>query len=312
MSEIVSETATGMQGKVELELVNILPVANQLGECPLWHPERQQLYWTDILGCRLYRYTPTTDALEVFDTEERLASFGFIRDSDWLICGFASGIARYQPQSGEVEWLYRLPDQRELRLNDGRVDPQGRFWVGAMIENGDHVARSGFPEAHLYCCDPDGRVTEHLGDIRISNSLSWSSAGDRLYFADSPRHEIYSYEFDAVSGQLGEKILFARTPAGVHPDGSTVDAEGHLWNAHWGASQLVRYGADGAISETFPLPASQPTCCAFGGADFDTLFVTSACCGLDDTQLVREPEAGNLLIYRVHNARGRAEALFAS
>ena len=309
---VVSEAAAGNPGKVELALIKTLPVANQLGECPLWHPERQQLYWTDILACKLYRYTPATDEIEVFETPERLASFGFIRNSDQLICGFASGIARFEPDSGAVEWLYRLEDQREVRLNDGRVDSRGRFWVGAMIENDTHTAQPGFPEARLYCCEPDGTVSEHLGDIRISNSLSWSPAGDRLYFADSPRHEIYAFEFDAERGQLAQKTLFARTPTGVHPDGSTVDAEGCLWNAHWGASQVVRYRERGEVAETFPLPASQPTCCAFGGAGFDTLFVTTACCDLDDAQRAREPEAGNLLIYRVRNARGRAEALFAA
>lgn len=309
---VVSDTVSGMKGKVELALVKTLPVANQLGECPLWHPERQQLYWTDILSDKLYRYTPATDEVEVFDTPERLASFGFIHNSDWLICGFASGIARYQPHTGERQWLYRLPDQRELRLNDGRVDPRGRFWVGAMIENDAHTAQPGYPEARLYCCEPDGRVSEHLGDIRISNSLNWSPAGDRLYFADSPRHEIYTFAFDAARGQLGEKTLFARTASGVHPDGSAVDAEGCLWNAHWGASQLVRYHSDGEVSGVFELPLSQPTCCAFGGEDFTTLFVTSARCDLDESQLAQQPEAGNLLIYRVHNARGSAEALFAA
>lgn len=308
----MSEAGAVQNGTVELALVKTLPVANQLGECPLWHPERQQLYWTDILASKLYRYTPGSDEIEVFDTPERLASFGFIRNSDWLICGFASGIARYQPHTGELDWLYRLPDRREVRLNDGRVDSRGRFWVGAMVENNTHTAQPGYPEARLYCCAPDGQVTEHLGDIRISNSLNWSPAGDRLYFADSPRNEIYAFAFDAARGQLGEKTLFARTPAGVHPDGSAVDIDGCLWNAHWGASQLVRYRASGEVAGAFALPVSQPTCCAFGGADFDTLFVTSARCDLDESQLARESEAGNLLIYRVRNARGRAEFQFVA
>ncbi len=293
-----------------MELVKSLAVENQLGECPLWHPQRQQLYWTDILARRLYRYTPVDERLEVFDTPDRLASFGFVDGSDALICGFAQGIARFEPQSGALEWLYRLPDTRELRLNDGRVDRRGRFWVGAMIENDGNLAGPGYPKAKLFCCERDGAVSEHLDDIRISNSLNWSPDGSRLYFADSPRGEIHSYPFDAESGRLGERSLFARTAEGIHPDGSAVDADGFLWNAHWGGSSLVRYRPSGELADEFSLPVSQPTCCAFGGAGLDTLFVTSARCDLSEARLEVEPEAGNLLIFRVKGSRGLAECFF--
>ena len=293
---------------VTLELITSLPVANQLGECPLWHPRLQQLYWTDIPAKKLYRYVPASGQLEVFDTPDQLASFGFIEGSDWLICGFAGGIARFEPVSGAVEWLYQLPDTRELRLNDGRVDREGRFWVGAMIENAQHRAKRGYPHARLYCCRGDGSASEHLGDIGISNSLCWSPDGTRMYFADSPRGEICSYVFDPELGLPGERQLFARVPEGIHPDGATVDTDGCLWSSHWGGSRLVRYLPTGEIAGSFPLPVSQPTCAAFGGESFDYLFVTSARCGLSEAQL--DAEAGNLLIFRVDGARGLAETFF--
>lgn len=277
------------------EFVHSVAVANELGEGVLWNDTKQSAWWTDIERSRLFEYDPESDALATWATPHRVACFGFVAGDERLIVAFDRGIAFYDPPSGDTEWLVgpgALADG--LRFNDGKVDPLGRFWVGTMIED-RRVARDS---GALYCLDPGLGLIEHIGGLTISNGLCWSPDGLVMYHADSPRNTIFAYRFARDSGVPFAKWTFATTPAHAYPDGSTTDAEGGVWNAQWGAGQVVRYGADGQPDIVLDVPVSQPSCVAFGGSRRDLLFVTSARQGLDAGQLEAEPEAGNLLIYQ--------------
>ncbi|GMG86141.1 SMP-30/gluconolactonase/LRE family protein [Biformimicrobium ophioploci] len=283
-----------------------LPVENELGECVLWDDRVRQALWTDILGRRLYRYDPASGTLSHHDLDRRLASFALTSRPGVLVAAFDNGISLYAPGSGNQESLFPLPDTRELRLNDGRVDHSGHFWVGSMIENAGN--RSDRPEGHgsLYRLDQSGEVSVKRNGIRISNSLCWSPDGLTAYFADSPEETIWAFDVDPHSGNWSNQRVFARTPPGVHPDGSTVDAEGCVWNAQWGSGRVVRYSPTGEKLGHIELPASQLTCVAFGGNDLRTLFVTSARCDLSPEQYAAQPEAGSLFVLDT-NCRGLPE-----
>ena len=277
-----------------VELVDMVPVQNVLGECPLWSVREARLWWTDIQGRRLFRYDPMTRILDELATPERLGSFAFVAGSDRLITAFESGLALYDPADGALEWLYRLErSTAPVRFNDGRTDRQGRFWAGTMVED-DGLE----PLGRLYCLDHGGRVTRQPDPVFISNALCTSPDGSRLYFGDSPRRTIFVYYLDRISGVLSNQRLFARTPEGAFPDGANVDRDGFVWNAHWGAGRVVRYAPDGSIDRMVEVPASQPSCIAFGGPDMNLLFVTSARDGLKSDILPRQPSAGNLFIFR--------------
>lgn len=287
-----------------IELVDRIETHNTLGECVLWNDRQQAIWWTDIHEARLHRYGLQQRQLTTYTLPERLASFGFTEDDDWLICAFASGFALYQPKSQKIDWIAQpekaIPGNR---FNDGRVDRQGRFWVGSMCES-QPMEASG----NLYCLA--GRQAKKvLGDIYIANSICWSPDSRRFYFADSPRHSIHAYAFDPTTGDLQKPHLFATTTPPHEPDGSTVDAEGYLWNAVWGGGKVVRYSADGQVERELSLPVSQPTCVAFGGADLDLLLISTAKIGLSVDQLNLEPDAGNLLIYQTP-CRGLPESRF--
>jgi L-arabinonolactonase len=273
-------------------LIECLSVSNTLGEGVLWDSVRKRAWWTDIQERRLYRYEPLSRALERFDLPERLASFGFIEGNERIIAAFESGFAYYHPDSGTLEWISRPKHAAaNVRFNDGRVDRQGRFWAGSMIED------QGEPVGKLYCL-AKGISKEHLADIAISNSLCFSPDGQHMYFADSPRREILKFDLDADTGALSNRQIFVRTARGAYPDGSTMDSDGHLWNAQWGAGCVVRYAPDGTVSGRVELPVTQPTCVAFGGDAFDLLMVTSARETLDASTLEAEPQAGNLFIFK--------------
>jgi L-arabinonolactonase len=278
-----------------LKPYDILPAGNILGEGISWDSHRGTLWWTDIQACRLYRYDWTGGAMQALQTPERVGSFGFVAASDELIAAFASGIALYDPQQRTVNWLARPETITPgVRFNDGRVDRRGRFWSGTMVEDEQLPARGC-----LYSIDGTGEARCHLQGVRISNGLCFSPDGTRVYFADSPTRTISVYELNEPDGTLGLRRTLAQTPEGAFPDGATVDVDGCVWSAHWGAGHVVRYTPDGRIDRTIEVPTRQPTCVCFGGPDLDILCVTTAREGLDDATLTNEQHAGDVFLYRV-------------
>lgn len=274
-------------------LVTTLRVHNELGEGVIWDDQRQSIWWTDIPQSRLYRYSLSHDQLESFTTPERLASFAPLEHDSRLICAFASGFALYAPDTGDIEWIKKLETHNPgTRFNDGKTDRQGRFWAGTMVENADLATEKG----RLYCVDHDLSISEHLSNLDITNSLCWSPDGQTAYHTDTPTRCIHQYT-SGVTPKLSDPRILVRTPRGAFPDGSCVDAQGYLWNAQWGASQVVRYTPNGEVDWVLELPTSQPTCPAFAGKDLSTLVVTTARQDMNDEQLAREPEAGNLFIF---------------
>lgn len=277
------------------ELIKTVSIGNRLGEGVLWDSESDAVWWTDILSKKLYSYTLSNDCLSQWDTPEELGCFALvdqgIDDSSLLLAGFASGLAYFEPRSGQVQWLHKVEEGNpDSRLNDGRTDRQGRFWVGSLAPEGTNTETSGA----LYSLDSALNLRSHFGNIKISNSLCWSPDSSTLYHADTVNQTIQSYPFDSDMGVLGEPSEFVRTEPDCFPDGSIVDAQGYLLNAQWGGSKVVRYSPLGEVDFELQMPVSQPTCVAIGGLNNDLMFVTSAKEGLE----VHEAQAGDLFIYK--------------
>ncbi len=286
-----------------MEPVETIKAGNTLGECILWDGETQSVWWTDIEERLLYRFDWRRRELRKFSTPERLCSFGFVEGCRSLIAAFESGFALYDPHDGSIVWLARPESLRPgFRLNDGRVDRQGRLWVGGLAET-----EAGAGKAHLYCFDGSVRLCE--SGVTILNGICWSPDGAWFYLADSAWNTIWRYAFSAVQGTISGRSIFATTPDRGSPDGSAVDAEGFVWNARWGAGCVVRYAPDGRIDRVLEVPVSHPTCVAFGGPQLDLLFVTSARQGLGGEALSRQSGAGDVLVYNV-NVTGLPEHRF--
>jgi L-arabinonolactonase len=291
-----------------ITLVSSIPCANILGEGVQWNPKDQSIYWLDIIAAKLFRYQLASQDLQQWYLPERPGCFAFAKHEPRLLMALASGFAWFDLNSGECEWIAK-PEAHIVgnRANDGRCDRQGRFWMGSIVDE----RQSSAQVAGLYCLDHNLQVTQHLSDLSISNALCWSPDGDKLYHADSPARTIHQYNFDCLSGQLSNRQVFAQTPEGIDPDGACVDAQGNLWNAQWGGSHVMCYASDGRQLHRLPTPASQTTCCAFGGENLDLLLVTSARVGLSDAQLSEQPQAGNLFIYQTQT-QGLPENWFGS
>jgi len=275
-----------------------------LGEVPRWHPLERALYWIDAFKPAVHRLDPASGKLESFTPPEKLGSFAPRAGGGLLIAG-RGGLAHYDPASGTLDRIVDPEGGGAVNiLNDGRCDRRGRFWVGSMSKTMERASGSLYrlERGHLAAVD-DG--------IWVANGVCWSPDERRMYLADSHVKTIFVYEFDLAAGTIGPRRVFATMGdrPGV-PDGSSVDAEGFIWNAVFDGSCLLRYAPDGRVNRIVQLPVSRPTACAFGGADLATLYVTTARFRLTPERLAAELLAGGLLALDV-GVKGLPEPLYA-
>jgi L-arabinonolactonase len=265
---------------------------NELGEGVVWSSAHGEVQWTDILGRRFWAFSPSDGATRSVALPDRLACFAPLGGSS-LLAGFAGGLEVFEPKSGARRPIAAIePDRPTTRVNDGKLDRRGRLVFGSMDEDPSGAR----PIGQVYAYEGGTRPRALVSGVRIANSIAFSPDGRRMYFADTPTKVIRCYDYDPESGDLAGERAFAAVEGPGFPDGSTVDADGCLWNAEWGGGRVVRYTPVGRVDRVVALPCAQVTCCAFGGARLDQLFVTTARTGLDATALTSQPLAGALFV----------------
>lgn len=261
-----------------------------LGESPIWDTEGQALFWVDIRHPALRRLDPETGTLETRAMPDLVGAIA-LAGGGRLLVALGAEIIVYDWASGRSETVATLADRPPgHRFNDGRCDRQGRFWVGTMHN------QTRAPEGTLFRLDGDALVPVFHG-ISIPNSLAWSPDGCTMYFADSHRYAIAAHPYDPATGSVGPGRDIVQTAQPGFPDGSTIDADGFLWNAEFNAGRLIRYTPDGGVDCVVPLPVDRPTSCAFGGGNLDTLYVTTASQAMSDAELKEKPLAGALFAF---------------
>lgn len=274
-----------------------------LGEGPVWDARIDRVAWVDIMAGRLHLTARdgTTRSIELPSPVGCVvprAGGGWVAalsDGFWAVAN-----------DGSTERLVDVQSDRpELRFNDGKCDPQGRFWAGTMAL--DQRAGAGA----LYRLDVDLSVTRMVDGVGISNGLDWSPDGRTMYYVDTPTQRIDTFDFDPASGAIAGRRPFSTIdPADGSPDGLTVDAEGGIWLALWDGWLVRRYLPDGSIEREIRLPVSEVTCPVFGGPDLDELYITTAWEDLSEEQHAAEPLAGGLFRTRP-GVRGRLPTAFA-
>jgi L-arabinonolactonase len=288
------------------EAALVVACQNFLGECVLWDADAAEVVWIDIAAGEIWRYDPRTGATSKLTVGERIGAIG-LRHEGGHVAGLASGFAFIDAADGAITRLTAVEtDLPSTRLNDGRVDRQGRFICGGMDEN---LPRQ--PISAVYRLDPDRTVTPILTRIALANSTCFSPDGTTMYFTDMPTRKILAYAYDVDEGVPHSPTLFvdlADDPG--NPDGSVIDADGCLWNAQFGGARVVRYDPTGRVDRVITVPVSNPTCCTLGGADYRTLYVTTARADLTDEELANEPDAGGLYAVEL-DVEGLPESIFA-
>jgi sugar lactone lactonase YvrE len=275
---------------------------DKLGEGVIWDAAGQVLWWVDVpMPSAIHRLSPATGTTQSWAMPEFVTSLSRRRDGRLLVASH-SGLNIFDPADGSLKRIAAPEADKPLnRGNDGATDAAGRFWYGTMRnniapDNGDLgiTEKSGC----LYRVGADMVPVRMEGGIGISNSISWSPDARTMYFADTLAGEIYAYDFDLDLGAISNRRLFSALEGHGAPDGSCVDADGFLWNARWGAGEVIRFAPDGSVDRIERIPARRVTCCAFGGSDLATLYITTSRLHLTERELADQPQAGGLFACR--------------
>jgi len=282
----------------------------QLGECILWCERRQALLWADITGARLWMHWPGSGDVRRWQLPAALGCFALCEDGRVLL-GLAKGLVLADPDAAEFDALALEhvadvePTLAYTRINDGRCDRQGNFVFGTKCERGDGAPLGGW---YQYSAR-HGLRRLALPGATIPNSICFDPDGRTMYYCDSRVPEIRCCDYDADQAAVSNLRTHARIEgAEASPDGSIIDAQGRLWNAHWGAARVVCYDERGSVADRVAIPAKNPSCCTFGGAALDRLYVTTAREDMSESELEATPHAGGVYGVFVPGARGLPEA----
>ena len=272
----------------------ILDARNGTGESPVWHVGEQALYWVDIPGKTINRWSPTAGHRQ-WTTEEMPACIAATATPGQWIAGMESGVFSLQLQDDGKTLATRLAAVPHaaptMRFNDGRCDRQGRFWAGTMLLDMAAAARVGC--VYSYASDSEKLATV-LDDFIVPNGLAFSPDGKTMYVSDSHPtvQQVWAYDYDTQSGTPSNRRVFVDMNAFPgRPDGAAMDVDGCYWICGNDAGLIHRFTPDGRLDKSLAVPVKKPAMCAFGGPQLDTLYVTSIRPGGDITD---QPLAGGV------------------
>ena len=293
----------------------VAPQPNELGESPFWHPHQQMLYWIDIPGRKILRANVFMGTVETWPMPSEPGCMAPAA-SGGLVIALRDGIYRARDWGGALALIQKFDhDPGTTRFNDGKADTKGRFWAGTIFE-----PRTS-PDAALFSIDcRDGGsplVQRKVGDATTANGLAWSPDAKTVYWADTPRHLIRAWDWDAQTNAMSAERVFKQFPmkpvswqygavdaaspsayAG-RPDGAAIDMKGNYYVAMFEGQRVLKLSPSGDLLATLHLPAQCPTMPCFGGADLQTLYVTTARHHRSAQELADFPHSGCVFSTRV-------------
>jgi sugar lactone lactonase YvrE len=274
-------------GAMGARIEDVLVARARLGECPVWDPLSRRLAWVDVYNHWVHAFDPSRQEDRRFDAGDVVSAVA-LAGPNRLLLAVHDRLVHFDLSTEELQPFVRVSlTERETRLNDGKCDARGRFWIGSISDEPGGAV--------LYRCDPDGGVQAMETGLTLSNGLGWSPDWKTFYLTDSPRKIIYAYAFDLAGGTLSERrVLVDLRAEPVEPDGLTVDREGRLWSALWNGWAVACFDAEGREVERIRLPVQRPTCPTFGGEALDDLYVTTASVGLSQKEIQCGIQAGDL------------------
>ncbi|XP_043928497.1 regucalcin [Protopterus annectens] len=268
---------------------------NKIGESPVWEEKEGTLLYVDIQEKQVKRWDAASGHVQTVNVGAHVGSV-VPRKSGGYILALGTRFAFLDWEKKKVTDIISVDqDKANNRFNDGKVDPAGRFFAGTMSME----IRPAEVERHqgsLYTLHADHSVVKHFDQVDISNGLDWSPDHKHFYYVDSLSYRVDVFDYDINSGSIcNRRVLYKMEEDEGIPDGMTIDSEGKLWLACYNGGRVIRIDPEtGKRIQTVTLPVDKTTSCCFGGKDYSEMYVTSACLGMDDKWMAKQPQAGGI------------------
>lgn len=279
------------QAVSNLKVEQVSEIKAKLGEGSIWDHKKQVLYWVDIEEGTLFEYDPVLNTTKSHLIGKKPGTVVPETDNT-VVLALEDGVYRMFLHNDSLEFITKpLSLLSNQRFNDGKCDPFGRLWVGSI-----GAYKAGF----LYCLNNDGKITEELDSITVSNGIIWSLDSTKMYYVDTRTSKVRQFDFDVINGSISNEKVIIEVPDSLgSPDGMTIDSEGKLWIACWGGYSVCRYDpVNGEIMQKIDIPAKNVTSCAFGGKDLDVLYITTAGLYMTVEEQDRLPDSGKLFFVK--------------
>ena len=251
-----------------------------LGEGPIWNGNEHKLYWADIFNKRIWQFDPARGESRIFwEGSVMVGGFAFTRQHAMILCA-EDGIYLLEGEAlgnrqGKLRQLHHIPMHPSEVFNDITVDPRGRIFAGTL--------RRGGGAGCVYRLEKGKGPVKIIEGISCSNGMTFSLDQKTFFHTNTGKRRVTAYDYDVETGNISSpRVFFQGTKAQGYPDGLTLDAEGHIWQAFWGVGLVRRFSPAGAIVEEIEIPAKQPSSVMFGGEQLDQLYITTACQGAAD------------------------------
>lgn len=272
------------------KVTSVIPSKSELGEGAVWDYKYKRLLWVDINGKKLNVFSPHDNLNQIFEMPAKIGTVVPYKANE-VVVALQTGIYIFNLNTEEL--IFKTNPEEDIntnRFNDGKCDPAGRFWVGSM--NTVSQEKTG----GLYRIDSDFNAQLMVSQVKTSNGIVWSIDKTKMYYIDTPTRLVREYNYDNKTGHISYNRDAITIPDSLGwPDGSTLDSEGHLWIAMWGGACVTRWNVNtGELIDKIKVPAKNVTSCAFGGEDYNQLFITTAKVGMNEEEASQYPEAGNL------------------
>ncbi|MEL6810692.1 MAG: SMP-30/gluconolactonase/LRE family protein [Bacteroidota bacterium] len=264
----------------------------KLGEGAFWNYKTQEFYWIDIEGKQLHIYNPSTKSNRSLPTPSRIGTVVPETDSTAVVA-LEDGIYIMHTTHGSLTNLSSVEREMNVnRFNDGKCDPNGNLWVGSM-----HLEQTA-PMGSVYRIGATGATEKMIDSVTISNGLVWTKDASTLYYIDTPTGNIQAFDYHKESATISnERTAVVVSEDLGFPDGMAIDAEDMLWVGLWNGNAVARFDpGSGELIQKIEVPAHNVTACAFGGANLDKLYITTASVDMTDEEKEKYPLAGSVFV----------------
>ncbi|MDC3991896.1 SMP-30/gluconolactonase/LRE family protein [Pseudomonas aeruginosa] len=290
---------------MQIQFTCVVDCSNELGECPLWSPTENVLWWIDVANPALWRFNPSTNRSDNWPLPKPPTVIA-LRENGGLLIVFRRGYALIDSlEPGAVIDQQHQLELGDERFNDGKVDRMGRMWVGTM----DRKLTRPIGQLYRFNIGHDMEAVDQ--GFVLSNGIGWSPDATTMYFAETHSKSVYAFDYALHTGAVTNRRVFARIENEGGPDGLTVDSAGNVWVAVFGGGAIYKFSPCGRLLDRLITPIAHPTSCTFGGTDLQTLYITSSRMSLEGQESTDSKYSGGVWAVRINDHRGQPENLLS-